>query len=416
MRLLTLALVPLLAATPALAQSVQYRSAAGVEYRSFADTGAIARARAALDADPRNVQRYLELGAAQSAARQFREAIDTYTRGIAVDSTNAMLYRWRGHRYLSVRDMTRAMSDLQRALAIDSTNYGALYHLGIIHFAHANFGEAANLFARAQRNPPNAGELAGSTDWLWMSLMRAGRAAEATAMLARRPDSLPIENAYRTRLRLYRGELEVDRAMTPADTADTQAATLGYGIGNWYLVRGDSVRARDWFARAVRSGGWPAFGFIVAEAELRRMGVTAMPGQARPEVQERGTAVMGVDQYASRHRFDSFSNGGLVVLEVENASDTAAIAAIRNHMRGIASDFRAGHFDKPFQVHARRVPGTDVMAARSRLITYIASDLPRGAQLQILSRDPQAIRAIHDFLAFQRMDHSASGHVHPPAR
>jgi Flp pilus assembly protein TadD len=414
MRLLVPAL--LLSATPLFAQiTVQYRTPAGVEYRSLADSGPVARARAALDAEPRNVQRYLDLGAAQSAARQFREAIDTYTRGLAVDSTNAMLYRWRGHRYLSVREMTRAIADLQRALAIDSTNYGALYHLGIVHFAHGNFPEAARLFARAQRYPPNAGELAGSTDWLWMSLMRAGRSADAAAMLARRPDSLPVENAYRTRLRLYRGEIGADAAVTAADTADVQLATLSYGVGNWYLVRGDSARARDWFARSVRSGGWPAFGFVVAEAELRRMGASEVPGQARPDVQERGTAVMGVDQHASRHRFDSFSNGGVVVLEVENAGDTAAIGAIRNHMRGIASDFRAGHFDKPFQVHARNVPGTGVMAARSGHITYIASDLPRGAQLQILSRDPQAIRAIHDFLAFQRMDHSAAGHVHPPA-
>ena len=48
-------------------------------------------------------------------------------------------------------------------------------------------------------------------------------------------------------------------------------ATLSYGLGDWYLVRGDSARARTWFERAVASGGWPAFGFIVSEAELRRL-------------------------------------------------------------------------------------------------------------------------------------------------
>jgi hypothetical protein len=46
---------------------------------------------------------------------------------------------------------------------------------------------------------------------------------------------------------------------------------LLYGVGNWYLVRGDTVRARDWFKRAVASGGWPAFGFLAAEAELARL-------------------------------------------------------------------------------------------------------------------------------------------------
>jgi hypothetical protein len=54
------------------AQSVQYRSPAGVSYVAQPDTGAIARAGAALSADPRNVERIIQLGVAQSGARQFR--------------------------------------------------------------------------------------------------------------------------------------------------------------------------------------------------------------------------------------------------------------------------------------------------------------------------------------------------------
>jgi len=48
-------------------------------------------------------------------------------------------------------------------------------------------------------------------------------------------------------------------------------ATLSYGMGNWYLVRGDTARARASFERSVASGGWPAFGFIMSEVELRRL-------------------------------------------------------------------------------------------------------------------------------------------------
>ena len=59
--------------------------------------------------------------------------------------------------------------------------------------------------------------------------------------------------------------------ITAADTADIQVATLSYGIGNWYLVTGDTARAREWFRRAVASGGWPAFGFIASEVELARL-------------------------------------------------------------------------------------------------------------------------------------------------
>ncbi len=261
------------AATPAPTpgQSVQYRSPAGVEYRSQPDTGAIARAESALAADPRNVERFIQLGVAQSGARQFREAIATFTRGLAVAPDNAMLLRWRGHRYLSVREFDKAMTDLVRGSRLDSTNYGIWYHLGIVRFVRGDFAGAANAFTRAQPRAPDAAELAGSTDWLWMSLMRAGRAADARAMLARRPDSLPVSNAYTRRLQLYRGEIQPTEVFTAADTADVQVATLSYGVGNWYLTRGDTAEARRWFERSVRSGGWPGFGFIVSEAELRRL-------------------------------------------------------------------------------------------------------------------------------------------------
>ena len=218
---------------------------------------------------PRNITRIIDLGVAQSGARQFREAIATFTRGLEIEPTNALLLRWRGHRYLSVREFDRAFADLTRGGAIDSTIYGIWYHLGVVQYLRGDFAEAAASFAKAQPIAPDAGELAGSTDWLWMSLSRAGRGAEAKAMLDRRPDSKPVTNAYTRRLQLYRGEIGPEAVLTPADTDDVQVATLAYGLGNWYLVRGDKAQARRWFERSIQSGGWPAFGFIVSEVELQ---------------------------------------------------------------------------------------------------------------------------------------------------
>jgi tetratricopeptide (TPR) repeat protein len=252
-------------------QSLQYRSPAGVTYHSQADTGAIARAERALAADPRNVDLIIRLGIAQSGARQFREAIETFTNGLAIAPDHAMLLRWRGHRYLSVREFDKATADLTRGSTIDSTIYGIWYHLGVVRFAKGDFAGAADAFAHAQPRAPDAGELAGATDWLWMSLARAGRKNEAQAMLDRHPDSLATTVAYAQRLKLYRGAIGPDAVFTPADTADVAVATLSFGIGNWYLVRGDTATARRWFERSIKSGGWPGFGFITSEAELKRL-------------------------------------------------------------------------------------------------------------------------------------------------
>ena len=263
-------------ASQSAAPSVQYRSPAGVEYRAQPDTDAIKTARAALDAEPKNIARIIDLGVAQSGARQFREAIATFTRGLDIEPNNAMLLRWRGHRYLSVREFDRAFADLTRGAAIDSTIYGIWYHLGIVQYVRGDFAAASASFAKALPIAPDSGEQQGSVDWLWMSLSRAGRNAEAKALLDRRPDAKPpdgkpVSNAYSRRLQLYRGEIGPDAVITAADTEDVQVATLAYGLGNWYVVRGDTAQARKWFERSVQSGGWPGFGFILSEVELRRV-------------------------------------------------------------------------------------------------------------------------------------------------
>jgi hypothetical protein len=128
-------------------------------------------------------------------------------------------------------------------------------------------------------------------------------------------------------------------------------------------------------------------------------------------VQARGQAVMGVDQYTSQHVFEDLPDGGRVVLERDDAGDSVGIATIRAHMRDIGRRFASGDFALPGAVHDREVPGTDVMAARREGISYTEVDRPKGAELRIVSQDSVAIVAIHQFLAFQRMDHHAAGHM-----
>jgi hypothetical protein len=130
-------------------------------------------------------------------------------------------------------------------------------------------------------------------------------------------------------------------------------------------------------------------------------------------MQQRGQTVMGVDQYTSAHVFEDLPDGGRIVLDRDGATDTSGIATIRAHMRDIAVAFRAGDFTKPLQVHAQVVPGTAVMATHRAAITYDAIDRPRGGEVRIRTRDPAAVAAIHEFLAFQRGGHHAAGHESP---
>lgn len=143
----------------------------------------------------------------------------------------------------------------------------------------------------------------------------------------------------------------------------------------------------------------------------------ALQGQKQPPahhdtafaaMQERGRTAMGVDQYTSTHHFDALPTGGRIELQ-RDVDDSAGVARIRAHMREIAGAFKSGDFSTPMMVHLREVPGAKVMAERRALITYEPRDLPRGAELNIRTSDAAALKAIHEFMAFQRGEHHATG-------
>ena len=133
---------------------------------------------------------------------------------------------------------------------------------------------------------------------------------------------------------------------------------------------------------------------------------TARGDREFAELQQRGQAAMGVDQYTSTHQFETLVSGGRIELQ-RDANDTRDVATIRSHLREVMGMFERGDFSTPAFVHAQAVPGTAVMAARREHIRYTYADLPQGGEIRLTTADPEALRAIHEFLAFQRRDHHA---------
>ena len=148
------------------------------------------------------------------------------------------------------------------------------------------------------------------------------------------------------------------------------------------------------------------------------------PADARFQgVQARGAEVMGVDQYSSTHVFEELPDGGRILLVRQDTSDAAGTATIRAHLRAVADSFRKGVFTDPAAVHAMVVPGTATMARLHDRIGYAMMERPGGGELRITTMDHEALDAIREFLAFQRMDHRAAGHegmdhssMHQPAQ
>ena len=157
---------------------------------------------------------------------------------------------------------------------------------------------------------------------------------------------------------------------------------------------------------ATVAGGPSAARSQAPDHDAHRHGATTRADSAFNALQNRGARAMGVDQYTSSHRFEPLADGGRIELQ-RAVDDTAGVRVIREHLQAIAGQFAAGDFTASATVHARVVPGTHVMRARREVIAYEFRPLPGGGEVRIRTRDPSAVRAVHEFLAFQRSDHRA---------
>jgi hypothetical protein len=126
---------------------------------------------------------------------------------------------------------------------------------------------------------------------------------------------------------------------------------------------------------------------------------------AHADMNARGAHVMGFDQDKTTHRFLLHADGGAVDILVKDPADTANRDAIRAHLPHIAQMFADGNFEAPMLIHDTNVPGTNQMTALKNRIRFAYVETPRGGRLDIITTDPAALKAVHEFMRFQIQDH-----------
>ena len=256
----------------------------------------LAEARGSYDRAPSNPDSIIWLGRRLAYLGRLREAIDVYSRGLALHPDNAWLLRHRGHRYISVREFDRAIADFERAAQLvegkpdeiepdgqpnaQNTPIGTLhsnidYHLALAYYLKGDFARALPIYERELENARNDDRRVSIAHWYYMALRRLGRDAEAATVIAPMGRDLNvIENdTYHRLLLLYRGDMPVDSVLSLDASGEMSVtdATAAYGIANWHLYNGREAEARRIFDRIIRGGQWGAFGYIATEAELARL-------------------------------------------------------------------------------------------------------------------------------------------------
>jgi tetratricopeptide (TPR) repeat protein len=254
----------------------------------------LAKAKTEYDTQPDGEGATIWYGRRLAYLGRYREAIDVFTQGLNKHPRSFKLLRHRGHRYITLRELDKAIADLTRAAELTrdvpdeiepdgapnakniprSTNLSNIwYHLALAHYLKGDFAKSSDCWRRCMEySRVNDDMLVATSYWLYLSLRREGRDAEATDVLAPIHAKMDIleNDTYHRLLLMFKGELTEAQLTERSDEDPINDATIGYGLGAWKLLKGRESDARAAFEQVLKDPNWAPFGHIAAEAELAR--------------------------------------------------------------------------------------------------------------------------------------------------
>ena len=246
-------------------------------------------------ADPNDADAIIWYGRRTAYLGDYLKAIAIYSEGIEKHPDDARMYRHRGHRYITTRQLDAAIADLEKAaemiagtedqvepdglpnarnIPTSTLQSNIWYHLGLAYYLKGDFENALRAYRECMKVSGNPDMQVATTHWLYMTLRRLGREGEAAAVLEPIHSQMDIiENSgYHRLLLMYKGELTPEVLLAEAEAGDGVAnATTGYGIGNWYAYTGSPKQAEEILRNVLIGPQWAAFGYIAAEADMRRL-------------------------------------------------------------------------------------------------------------------------------------------------
>jgi tetratricopeptide (TPR) repeat protein len=249
-------------------------------------------AQAQYEANPNSPDAMIWVGRRQAYLGRFTQAIATYTQGIERFPKDARFYRHRGHREITLRRFADAIADLKKASQLvkgkpdeiepdgqpnernvptSTLQFNIWYHLGLAYYLTGHNQKALDAYRECLKVSKSPDRLVSTTHWLYMTLRRLNRNAEAAKALEPITEGMDvIENqSYYHLVLMYKGLLPVERVMEEAQGDSAASHSVLYGVGNWHLYNGRREQALEIFRRITSSQQWTSFGFIAAETALK---------------------------------------------------------------------------------------------------------------------------------------------------
>ncbi len=249
-------------------------------------------AQAISQANPEDVEALIWYGRRTAYLGQYSQAIEIFSEGIEKFPNEPRLYRHRGHRYISIREYYKAISDFEKAaqliegtldqiepdgmpnalnIPVSSLHGNIWYHLGLAYYLTHQYDQAYSAYLKCRESGNHYDNIVSSTHWLYMIQQRLGNPVKADSLLAPiHSDSTVIENqSYADLCQLYKGWIAVDSLMPTGEGSPSNDA-VRYGVANWYLYNGDTVRAKQLMEELIETKAFSSFGYLAAESDLMR--------------------------------------------------------------------------------------------------------------------------------------------------
>ena len=233
-------------------------------------------------------RRHAYLGNYESAIKYFSQGISTYP-------LDARFYRHRGHRLITNRCFERAINDLKKAASLSnnkpneiepdglpnalniptSTLKGNIYyHLGLAYYFESQLKDAMLAFEKCIELSKNNDSFVAAANWLYIIYYQLNMINKANKLLTKIDNQMNlIENhSYLSILNLYKNstsQFDIEKKIFKEESLNN--ITVAFGLGNFYLLKGETEKAYKIYNLITNSNQWSSFAYIGAEVMLKKL-------------------------------------------------------------------------------------------------------------------------------------------------
>ena len=242
-----------------------------------------------------NSDNLIWIGRRHAYLGNYESAIKYFSQGISNYPLDARFYRHRGHRLITNRCFERAINDLKKAANLSNNKLNEIepdglpnalniptstlkgniyYHLGLAYYFESRLKDAMLAFEKCIELSKNNDSFVAAANWLYIIYYQLNKINKADKLLAKIDNQMNLieNNSYLIILNLYKDSnslIEIEKKIFKEESLNN--ITVAFGLGNFYLLKGETEKAYKIYNLITNSDQWSSFAYIGAEVMLKKL-------------------------------------------------------------------------------------------------------------------------------------------------